>query len=299
MTNEIALSTDNFDLMAQAMGMTQDAKQGSSTSSLPRLRVWNKPVMGEVEVKGKNKKMEVVEAPSYRLEQADGSFVYAKEAKVRIFMQRFMLKKYDSNANKYVKTYMSDNLNKDLKDNEGGFNCGKPSGYIADFKALPEAMQDLIRSIKRVRVVFGEVQLVDPVDENGEEIDVPVAPFIFEVENRDSFKNMGGPIAEYSKQRKLPLQHWTNLSLQVESTNTGAVFGIVNASADMSEQLEIDQADQDTFKDFTTWIENYNEYIVREWNANHKEAMSSEDEELVGEFVDLEDVEVIEEEAAE
>ena len=30
-----------------------------------------------------------------------------------------------------------------LKDNKGNFNCGKPAGYIKDFKALPVHMQDL------------------------------------------------------------------------------------------------------------------------------------------------------------
>ena len=52
-------------------------------------------------------------------------------------------------SNRYVKTIMGDNLNIDLKDNDGGFNCGKPSGWIKDFKALPEKMQDLIRQIKK------------------------------------------------------------------------------------------------------------------------------------------------------
>ena len=47
---------------------------------------------------------------------------------------------------------MADNLNVDLKDNDGGFNCGKPAGYIQDFKSLPEKMQDLLKQIKRVRV---------------------------------------------------------------------------------------------------------------------------------------------------
>ena len=67
---------------------------------------------------------------------------------------------------------MADNLNIDLKDNDGGFNCGKPAGYIQDFKALPEQMQDLIKQIKRVRVVFGTVELVDPVDAAGKSVEV-------------------------------------------------------------------------------------------------------------------------------
>ena len=44
---------------------------------------------------------------------------------------------------------MNDNLNVDLKDNDGGFNCGKPAGYIKDFKALPQSTQDMVKTIKR------------------------------------------------------------------------------------------------------------------------------------------------------
>ena len=58
---------------------------------------------------------------------------------------------------------MADNLNVDLKDNDGGFNCGKPAGYIQDFKSLPEKMQDLLKQIKRVRVLFGTIELDNPV----------------------------------------------------------------------------------------------------------------------------------------
>ena len=78
-------------------------------------------------------------------------------------MYKRFIKGTDSTPNRFVKTVMSDNLNMDLKDNDGQFNCGKPAGYIADFKALPEKMQDLIRQIKRTRVVFGTVDMVNPI----------------------------------------------------------------------------------------------------------------------------------------
>ena len=61
MTTDVStINTSNFSAMAQAMGMGADmAKQPTKSSTLPRLRIWNKPVMGQVEVKGKMKNMEV------------------------------------------------------------------------------------------------------------------------------------------------------------------------------------------------------------------------------------------------
>ena len=82
------------------------------------------------------------------------------------FMQRYMYKRFvmgsGDTPNKYIKTVMNDNLNVDLKDNDGGFNCGKPAGYIQDFKALDQKTQDLIKQIKRVRVILGTVELKEP-----------------------------------------------------------------------------------------------------------------------------------------
>ena len=43
-------------------------------------------------------------------------------------------------------------------------------GYIKDFKALSEDMQKLIRTIKRVRVIFGLATLTNPVDESGKKV---------------------------------------------------------------------------------------------------------------------------------
>ena len=70
-----------------------------------------------------------------------------------------------------VKTVMGDNLNTDMKDNDGGFNCGKPSGWIEDFNSLPDSMKELIRSIKRVRALFGTVDMVNPTDAQGNPVE--------------------------------------------------------------------------------------------------------------------------------
>ena len=142
MTEITTIDTDNYAAMAKAMGIANEGtskKQKSST--LPRFKINHSAIMGEAEVKGKKVNMEIVEGGTYKLEIPDTATYYAKEAKVRPFLQRFMYKRFikgfGDQPNKYVKTIMADNLNIDLKDNEGGLNCGKPAGYVADFKSLP------------------------------------------------------------------------------------------------------------------------------------------------------------------
>ena len=291
MTNQVAtLNTGNFAEMAKAMGMSQDmgADNKAKSSTLPRLRIWNQPVMGQVEVKGKMKNMEVVPAGMYRLQLPDESYIYAESVNVRVFVQRFMYKRYDSNNNLYIKTLMADDLNGDLKDNTGGLNCGKPAGYIKDFQALPEDTKTLIKQIKRVRVILGEVELVNPVDGEGNEVDTEVHPFIWEIDNRDAFKTMGEPFTQMAKQRRLPVQHWITCGTEERSIPTGAKFYLPTAGVDLSQSVDLTDGDQTKFSDFLEWINNYNEYIVNAWNEKRTEKMEAEDESLVEDFIDIE-----------
>ena len=290
MTNQVAtLNTTNFADMAKAMGMSadmRDTKQKSST--LPRLRIWNQAVMGEVEVKGKMKNMEVVPAGMFRIQLPDGKYIYAEQADIRVFVQRFMYKRYNSDFNQYVKTTMAEDLNGDLKDNTGGLNCGKPAGYIQDFQALPDDMKALIKQIKRVRVLLGEVKLINPIDSDGNEIDAQVYPFIWEVENKDAFKSMGQPFTMMAKQRRLPVQHWITCGTEERKLPTGASFFLPTATVNFADSIELSDNDQTRFSDFLEWINNYNEYIVNSWNEERGQKMEQEDADLVEDFIDIE-----------
>ena len=134
--NQVATQT-NFADMAKLMGVSTEV-QATKASTLARLRINHSPIMGEAEVNGKKTKVEVVEGGTYKLEIPDGPTYYASAVNVRPFVQRYMYKRFvmgtDSTPNRYIKTVMADNLNVDLKDNDGGFNCGKPAGYIQDFR---------------------------------------------------------------------------------------------------------------------------------------------------------------------
>ena len=291
MTTEITtLNSGNFAEMAQAMGMGADMSKGPSKSStLPRLRIWNQPVMGQVEVKGKMKNMEVVPAGMYRLQMPDDTYIYAESASLRVFVQRFMYKRYDSENKNYVKTLMSEDLNGDLKDNTGKFNCGKPAGYIEDFQSLPDATKDLIKQIKRVRVLLGEVKLNNAVDDQGNEVDADVSPFIWEIDNRDAFKTMGEPFSQLGRQKRLPVQHWINCGTEERQLATGASFYLPTQSLDLSATIDLLDSDQETFSNFIEWIGNYNQYIVNAYNEVAGKNVSNEDALLVDEFIDIDD----------
>tara|TARA_R110000787_G_scaffold3435_1_gene13310 strand:+ start:592 stop:1485 length:894 start_codon:yes stop_codon:yes gene_type:complete len=291
MNQVTTIDTNNFAAMAQAMGMEADApKQSSKASTLARLRIHHTPIMGQQEVNGKMKNVEVIGGGAYKLEIPDGPTVYAEEVSIRPFLQRFMYKKFikgnDNTANRFVKTVMGSDLNNDMKDNDGGFNCGKPAGFIKDWAALPDTMKDLIKSIKRVRALFGTVEMVNPTDEKGEAVDVDTTPFIWEIDNRDAFKTMGEMFTKLTKMRRLPPQHYITSSTKEVPLPNGSSFYIPVADIDLGNTLDMDNESQENFASFIAWIENYNTYILNTWSENmHKN--EEVDVDTVEAFVDI------------
>ena len=293
--NQVAINT-NFSDMAKLMGMSVDNQQTEKASTLARLRISHAPIMGEAEVNGKTKKVEVVEGGTYRLEIPDGPTYYASKVVIRPFVQRFMYKRFvkgnDSTPNRYIKTVMADNLNIDLKDNDGGFNCGKPAGYIQDFKSLPEKTQELIKQIKRVRVVLGTVELVNATDASGNPVEVDETAFIWEVDNRDAFKNVGGAFTQLAKMKRLPVQHTITANTEERKIPTGAVFYLPVVSLDVTKTLELTDKEQAMFGDFMQWVNNYNEYIINAWTEKANSRDDEDDEYIVDGLVDIEVEEV-------
>jgi len=291
------LDTSNYEAMAKAMGMSSLAvPTKEKTNSLARLRIHHTPLMGQEEIKGKMTNVEVVSGGVYKLEIPDSNTYYAESIAMRPFLQRFMYKRFikgnDTTPNRYVKTIMADNLNMDLKDNDGQFNCGKPAGYIEDFKALPEKMQDLIRQIKRTRVLFGTVDLVNPVDANGNSVDIDTTPFIWEVENRDAFKTMGDVFNKLNKMKRLPVQHYVKAGTEERKLPNGGSFYLPTAELDLSETLDMDNDTQENLANFLAWVANYNEYIMGAWNENMQKHQSV-DTDTVNDFIDIDTAELV------
>ena len=268
MNTEITtIDTNNFNAMAKVMGIASEGVQKKKASTLARLRINHAPILGADKI--------LVKAGTYKLELPEGSELgfgtfFADKVEIRPFMQRFMYKRFvkgtDKTPNRYIKTVMADNLNLDLKDNDGGFNCGKPAGYIQDFKALPQDTQELIKQIKRVRVMLGTVTLTNSKYEQGNKKDLPKdIPFIWEIENRDAFKDVGTVFAKLAKMKRLPVQHMLEGTTVERKLPNGNSFFLPAVSMDTTKTLELSQGEQDRFADFVEWVKGYNEYIINAW----------------------------------
>lgn len=304
MTDLVTINTDNYATMAKAMGLPTSSGE-KKTNILNRFRIWHNPTMGMGDANGKSVKMEVVEGGLYRLEdrsQEPSIFYFSEKVEFRPFLQRFLYKKYTKNHNAkegekqgdYVKTIMSDTLNIDLKDDSGTFNCGKPTGYVKDFQALPEDTKKLIKGIKRNRAVFGLVKMIDPVKGiDGNEIqDLPEFPVIWEIDNRDAYKSIGDVFSKFAKMEALPLQHVITLDGTKENKlNNGGSFYTPIVKLNLSNKIEINESDHKIFGDFLDFVKAYNDSIISRWDekvAKKQDIISDEDMETVESFIDVE-----------
>jgi len=290
MSNELAVATESGKSMAELMGVSS-APVNSSTPSISRLGMLHQPIMGEVDLNGKMIKTEVVPVGAFTLKTGD-DIVYSNGATVRVFAQRNQWQRWNSETEEMEKSVMSNSLNGDLKDSIGGFNLGRPSGYIEDFNSLPDATKQLMRSVKRVMVYYGTVSLDSPMNEKGEPVDAAATiPFVMDVKNRDSLKSINGVMSNFKKKNMLPIMSTIKLEGIEDSIPTGAKFGKIQAST--GDGVDLAKEDNDTLKDFLELIEFSNGKIL---DLHHERAKmgTDSDAELVGEILNNDFVEVAE-----
>ena len=280
--NVVPLKVDNMNL-ADAMGFSAAAGASSkATSDLYRIST---AVIQEVEGK------KVVDSPVFKLRKDDDTYL-ARSLDVRFFAERQRWQKWDSNSNSFLRTVMSTNLNMDLKDILGGFNLGRPTGYIKDFKALPADQQDLIRSVSRVKVLMGMARVNGAFIEGGDAVDTfddMEIPFVYDVKNRESMQAIDGTIAKLMNKRLSPVENLITLIGSGRSMPSGTKFAVVES--DLGETVGFADGDNDVLQNFLSYIENSNQYILNKWEENNVERISAEDSAIVGSIVDVQDFE--------
>ena len=284
MSTEISITGMDNASMAALMGVSAETKQ--SASSLARINVVSTALKGEMELAGKKIKTDVVPVGAYKITQGDDVF-YSEQISIRVFAQRQQWQRWNASTNEMEKSVMTTSLNGDLQDSVGGFNLGRPSGYVEDWNALPEATKDLMRTVKRVKIFMGLLTVKDPIDERGEPISKEYVdlPFVMDVKNRDSLKNLDGALKTVQRANLLPIMSTLKLAGQEGSIPTGATFGYITAKA--GDKVELSEADNQTLKDFLSFIEYGNGKILDLYNERSDKGMSAADAELVGSIVDV------------
>jgi len=292
MENNLAIIGTKENL-ADIMGMSNTVP--SSRSALAEIKQVHQNIMGTKEVDGEKMEVAVIKAGSYSVVFPDETVYYSDKITIRTFMQRFQWERWDDNftrpdggSGRMLRSVMGKSLSVDLKDNYGGFNCGRPSGYVKDFSSLPQETQDIMKSTKRYKIVFGLCTLDNAKDANGKSVDVKEFPFFMRIKNRDSFKAMNDIFNAIQRKNRLPIQHKLVLSSELKSIPSGATYAVVKAS--LGNEVEITADDQETLNSFVEWVESMNSITLSKWEENRRpEELSEADEEIVSSIVEIED----------
>ena len=279
--------------LAELMGMSN--APAKSTSALAEIKQVHQNVMGTKEVDGEAMEVAIVKAGAFSVTFPDDTIYYSDKVTIRPFMQRFQFQRYDKHYQKpdggegrMLRTVMATSLNGDLKDNYGGFNCGRPSGYVKDFNSLPQETQDLMRSTDRFKVIFGLCTLDKPKDANGKAVKVKEFPFLMRIKNRDSFKTMTDIFNQIQRKNRLPIQHLLHLSSEVKSIPSGATYGVVKAK--LGELVEITTDDQEVLNNFVEWVESMNSITISKWEEHRRpEELSDDESEIVANVVEIDE----------
>ena len=292
MENNLAIIGTKENL-ADIMGMSNTVP--SSRSALAEIKQVHQNIMGTKEVDGEKMEVAVIKAGSYSVVFPDETVYYSDKITIRTFMQRFQWERWDDNftrpdggSGRMLRSVMGKSLSVDLKDNYGGFNCGRPSGYVKDFSSLPQETQDIMKSTKRYKIVFGLCTLDNAKDANGKSVDVKEFPFFMRIKNRDSFKAMNDIFNAIQRKNRLPIQHKLVLSSELKSIPSGATYAVVKAS--LGDEVEITADDQETLNSFVEWVESMNSITLSKWEENRRpEELSEADEEIVSSIVEIEE----------
>jgi len=73
----------------------------------------------------------------------------------------------------------------------------------------------------------------------------------------------------------------------------GNSFYLPQPSLDVTTKVALTESDQKMFADFVSWVQNYNEYIINEWNVKTGSNISQEDMDTVDDFIDIDNSEEV------
>lgn len=288
-STEVTLTTDGRSI-AEMMGLSKGSS--GKRSMLARFSQIHSPLKGDMEINGKAVRVDVVPAGAYKLLQSDDKVAYAVSPKIRIYAQRMQWTRWDSDESTMVKTVLVNNLTGDLKDNTGGFNAGRPSGYVEDFKSLPKATQELMRNTKRTKVVFGTVVMQGATDEQGNAIEdasltTQEIPFVLDVKSRGSITAVDDIMKSIDRKNSLPLQYFLNMGAEMHSMPNGSEYATFDIT--LGDKVDLVEADKDILDGFMEWISGMNNYI----NDTHNEksgssGLSATEESIINDIIDVE-----------
>ena len=159
---------------------------------------------------------------------------------------------------------------------------------IPIFIIVNNQYEQLIKSVKRTRVIFGKIKMLDKVVDSSYKdiVDFKETPFMWEVDNNTAFKVMGTPINTLSKMQLIPINYPIEMTTVKQNIPSG-YFYLPAPNLDLNKTVDITDDDHTLFTQFKEWVQNTNNWVSREWENNISDDMSQDDKDIVDNFIDI------------
>jgi len=212
MSTEIAIIDNLTDEEIMRLSGQDDNPNARTDSGLPRLKINRDP---------ENDDGLTLPVGAFFVPDADGVFVYAKEALFRPFLSYLQYQTYDPVTEKYTcKSIIIKNFGEEAIDTEGGIRCGKLTRKQLD--GLSQDDLAIQRNIRCYRMLYGTISMKG-VTADGTARTIKDYPVLWRATG-SAFMPIGDAITTFKDNKKLMHQHLMHLSLKREKKGSNVYY---------------------------------------------------------------------------
>lgn len=200
---------------------------------------------------------------SFRINHPEHGFIFAKNIKARMFMNRFGYSRFDDkekrviNYSALVKNWKTD----EAPDILGTINCGRYMGWV-DWSKLTEEEKKWQSGARRKRAVFMTVsgEFVTLSEETVEVDNLPVRQDF----TSDSFNAIGNIFEEFDKKRVPCMSYYVNMSIETKKigSNTIGVVTPKSLEIDWSTKIPLTKEDAELLSMFNDLVRTFNKHVM-------------------------------------
>ena len=262
----------------------QFAAEDMARDVIPRVRILRDNVKNGTDL--------IALAGEFSIDDPLAGKIYAPSISLRLYQQYFRYKRYDADAvrrNKdgdtvkgsYTHSILIKSLQDEAPSDDGKYQCGRPVGYIRNWKELPKDEQEFIKSCRQMAIFFGEVR-IEGKDQTGSTVSMQL-PVEMELSNKTSGRTLVNFYRElWNSKRVSP--NSVSVTLLPFEVKGGVTFYDLSCKIEEGVQHQFDDDAIALMQRFTDYVSGINNRVMEK----HKSAMLDAEDNVVDEYLELE-----------
>ena len=262
----------------------QFAAEDMARDVIPRVRILRDNVKNGTDL--------IALAGEFSIDDPLAGKIYAPSISLRLYQQYFRYKRYDADAvrrNKdgdtvkgsYTHSILIKSLQDEAPSDDGKYQCGRPVGYIRNWKELPKDEQEFIKSCRQMAIFFGEVR-IEGKDQTGSTVSMQL-PVEMELSNKTSGRTLVNFYRElWNSKRVSP--NSVSVTLLPFEVKGGVTFYDLSCKIEEGVQHQFDDDAIALMQRFPDYVSGINNRVMEK----HKSAMLDAEDNVVDEYLELE-----------